>query len=409
MSSDHTTVAVILYKPKILSNGEHPLMLRVTKSGVRKYLGIGISCRAEDWDLKRELPKKGHPQKGWIDSIISKVISQCKDKIMEFKHESRDFTPDVLISAIKNPIKPTTVLQYFNTKIKAYSTSHRIGNANVYQDTCNQIQTFRKNKDFTFSQLDYSFLLNLETWLKSKGLSDNTMSLRFRTLRALFNAAILEGYAKRDLYPFDNFKISARFNGNTRRRALSKEDLKKIEAIELDQKSVHFEAQQYFLFSYYGQGISFVDMAYLKWSNFVEGRIYYNRAKTGKDLAFKVPEPALAILEYWQPLTRKSKSSYIFPILNETMHVSAQQKDDRIHKVRTRYNKSLKHIAELAKVDAHLTSYVARHTFATVLKKEGVATAIISESMGHKTEAITQTYLKNFDNSIIDEAMKNLL
>jgi integrase len=398
MSADYTTVAVILYKPKILSNGEHPLMLRVTKSGVRKYLSIGISCRVEDWDIKKQLPKKSHPHKGRIDSIISNVIRRCNDKIMEFKDEDKDFTPDVLLAALKNPDKRTTVFEYFDLKIKNFVISQQIGNSRVYIDTYNQIKTFRKNKDFTFSQLDYTFLLNLETWFKSKGLADTTMSLRFRTLRALFKSAILEGYTKQGLYPFENFKISARFSSDTKKRAISKEDLKKLEALKLDPKSADFEAQKYFLFSYYCQGINFIDMAYLKWNQLIDDRMYYNRAKTGKSMYLKVPEPAITILEYWKPATHKANNSYIFPILDESKHVTALQKYNRIEKVRRRYNKSLKHIAELAKVKDHITTYVARHTFATVLKKSGVSEGIISETMGHKTEAITRTYLKDFDN-----------
>lgn len=408
MSADHTSIAVILYKSKTLANGEHPLMIRVTQHGVRKYVTLGISSKIKDWDFKVDEPKKGHPHRSLIDSVISNIKSKYKAQILTFKQEGKDFTPDFLIASVNKPFTHKTVFEYFESRINDLEVSN-LGNASVYKDTYNQLKTFQKNKDITFSQIDYRFLVTVETFFKRNRLTDNTMSVRFRTLRALFNSAILEGYAKKEMYPFDNFKISARFNNKTQKRALLKEDLKKIESVALKLNSAHFEAQQYFLFSYYGQGINFVDIAHLKWSNLINGRIFYKRAKTGNEITFKVPEPALSIIEYWRPITQQPKSSYIFPILNESIHISPKQMKDRIRKVRARYNKSLKHIAELAQVDAHLTSYVARHTFATVLKNSGVSTAIISESMGHQTEAITQTYLKSFENSIIDEAMENLL
>jgi integrase len=409
MATEYTTVAVILYKSKTLSNGEHPLMIRVSKNRVRKYISLGISCLPKNWDTKSNLPKKGHPNKEKIDSIISKAISQYKDKIIDFKHEGKDFTPDALISEAHNSVKKTTVLKYFEIKVQNLKDCKKIGNSKVYHDTYNQIKNFNDNKDITFSQLDYNFLLKLENHLRSKGNADNAMSVRFRTIRALFNAAIAENYAKKELYPFDEFKISERFNSKTQKRAITKDDIKKIEAAVLNKKSAAFEAQQYFLFSYYGQGINFVDIANLKWSNLINGRVFYKRAKTGNELNFKLPQPALTIIEYWKPVTQTSNNAYIFPILNEAIHLSPTQKHNRIHKVLTRVNKDLKQIGKEAKIDTPITSYVARHTFATVLKRSGVSTAIISESMGHQTEAITQTYLKSFENSIIDEAMENLL
>ena len=409
MATEYTTVTVLLYKSKTLSNGEHPLMIRVSKNRVRKYISLGLSCHPKNWDTKSNLPKKSHPQKEKIDSIISKAVSQYKDKIIDFKHEGKDFTPDVLISETHNPVKKTTVFKYFEMKVQNLKNSKQIGNAKVYHDTYSQVKSFNNEKDITFSQLDYNFLIKLENHFKAKGTTDTAMSVRFRTIRALFNSAVAENYVKKDLYPFDKFKISERFNIKTQKRAITKDDIKKIEAVVLDKKLAAFEAQQYFLFSYYGQGINFVDIANLKWSNLINGRIFYKRAKTGNELSFKLPQPALAIIEYWRPVTQRSNSAYIFPILNEEKHLTPTQKHNRIHKVLTRVNKDLKEIGKTAKIDTPITSYVARHTFATVLKRSGVSTAIISESMGHQTEAITQTYLKSFENSIIDEAMENLL
>lgn len=409
MATEYTTIAVILFKSKTLANGEHPLMLRVTKNRVRKYIAVGLSCNEKDWDANKNLVKKSHPNKDVMNSIISKALKPYSDKVLDFKNEEKDFTPAVLISEAKNPVKKITVFDYFDLKIQRLKESKQIGNAKVYNDTQNQIKTFNGDKDFTFSQLDYNFLLKFESHLKSKGLTDNAISVRFRTTRALFNAAIAEKYAKEELYPFNQFKISERFSTKTQKRAITKDDIKTVEALKLTEGSAAFEAQQYFLFSYYGQGISFIDMANLKWNNIINDRIFYKRAKTGGELSFKLNQPAFAIIDYWKPVTKIENDSYIFPILNANTHITPTQKHNRVHKVLTRVNKDLKDIGKDAKIETPLTSYVARHTFATVLKRSGVSTAIISESMGHQTEAITQTYLKSFENSIIDEAMGHLL
>lgn len=217
------------------------------------------------------------------------------------------------------------------------------------------------------------------------------------------------GYVKKDSYPFDKYKISERFSTKTKKRAITKDEMMKVAALQLDPNSTDYEAQQYFMFTYYGTGINFVDIANLQWQNLSNGRIFYKRAKTGQELSFALPQPALDIIESLSKSPNRNGNTNIFPILNRSIHITATQIKNRIKKVMRRVNKDLKAIGESVGIETPLTTYVARHSFATILKRSGVATAVISESMGHQTEAVTQTYLKSFENSIIDEAMKHLL
>ena len=101
-------------------------------------------------------------------------------------------------------------------------------------------------------------------------------------------------------------------------------------------------------------------------------------------------------------------SPYLFPVLSP-FHKTEVQVANRLHKVLAKVNKHLKEIGEKLELPIPLTTYVARHSYATVLKRAGVSTAIISESLGHSSEKITQTYLDSFDNEQIGNAMKNLL
>jgi integrase len=409
MATEYTTITAILYKSKTLANGEHPIMLRVSKNRKRTYSSLQISCRPDLWDDAKNLPKKKHPHKDHIEAIISKSITAHKDKLMEMKHDGKDFTPDVLIAEATKKTKRTTLFSFFEEKIQSLKDRKQIGNSKVYQDTLNQVKKFTNSKDITFSQVDFGFLLKLETYFKAKGISDNALSVRFRTIRAIFNAAIAENYIKKDNYPFTKFKIAERYSTKTRKRAITKEDIKNIEKVNFEKGSTVYEAQQYFLFIYYAQGINFMDISHLKWSNLIDGRIFYTRAKTGGEMNIKLPAPALSIIENFKNTETVAMDDYIFPVLSKDFHKTPMQQHNRIRKVMSRLNKDLKEVAEKAEVKAHLTTYVARHTFATVLKRSGVSTAIISQSMGHQTEAITQTYLNSFENNIIDEAMENLL
>lgn len=408
MKDINTTVAVILYKSKVLANGEHPLMLRVTKNRKVSYKSLGLSCDPKYWNFEKNEPRKNHPNRALLESIILKKETEYNNKALDLKALDRDFTSASLIDGIEQKVRRVTVLNFFQEIIDRLVTSKQIGNANIYKDTFRSVKAFVKNRDFTFFELDYNFLIKYETYLRGNHLTDTSLSVYFRTLRAVYNRAIKESAARLQDYPFKLFQVS-KFDTTTRKRAIAKIDIKKIEALELPENTIRFNARQYFLFSYYGSGINFIDMANLKWHDILADRLVYNRSKTGKDINFKLLGPARQILDYWKPITGKSLTNYIFPILDASKHITPTQIDNRVTKVIGQVNKELKTIGIMAGIEVPLTTYVARHTFATVLKKSGVATAVISEAMGHKTEAITQTYLKSFENEILDNAAENLL
>ena len=228
----------------------------------------------------------------------------------------------------------------------------------------------------------------------------------------LYNRAIADKVVKRDNYPFNDFKVSE-FHEQTMKRAISKEDIKRI--IDLDLRTVTTFHSPYlslgrdlFLFSYLSCGINLTDMARMRYCGIFEGRLSYHRQKTGKLISFQLQPMALDIIEkYRKP--DAAPNDYVFPILDRRIHKTEVQKRDRIHKVMKATNRALRRIGEVLDIPIDLTTYVARHSYATVLKRSGVSTAIISESLGHSSEKVTQIYLDSFENSQIDEAMKNLL
>ena len=145
-----------------------------------------------------------------------------------------------------------------------------------------------------------------------------------------------------------------------------------------------------------------------RYSDIVDGRLVFNRQKTGKLLSFQLQPAALDILDkYRQP--NAHPQDYVFPVLRRSVHITAQQQYGRVQRTNKRINRYLKLIGEHLHLPITLTTYVARHSFATVLKRSGVSTSIISESLGHSSEKITQIYLDSFENSQIDAAMQNLL
>lgn len=151
-------------------------------------------------------------------------------------------------------------------------------------------------------------------------------------------------------------------------------------------------------------GINFVDVSHLTRNNIQDNQLVYVRKKTKKLIRLPLQPKALELINKYSKLN----NPYLFPILN-SFHKTEQQKANRVHKVITKVNKRLKDIGKELNIPIDLTTYVARHSFATVLKRSGVNTSIISESLGHSSEKVTQIYLDSFENSQIDDAMKNLL
>jgi integrase len=203
-----------------------------------------------------------------------------------------------------------------------------------------------------------------------------------------------------DAYPFRAYKVS-KVSQQTAKRALSKNDIMNI--INYRGKSeLETLAIDVFTFSYFTAGINFIDIALLKAENIMDSRVIYYRHKTKKRIIVPLQPKALELIDKYRGGT------YIFPILS-AYHKTEVQKADRLHKVLAKVNKYLKRIGEKLNLPIPLTTYVARHSYATVLKRSGVATSIISESLGHSTERITQVYLDSFGNDQMDEAMRNLL
>nr|WP_292960803.1 site-specific integrase [Muricauda sp. UBA7809] len=207
------------------------------------------------------------------------------------------------------------------------------------------------------------------------------------------------------LTPFRTYKVS-RLKGRSAKRALTFEEVKGIINLDLSDNPVLLDSKNYFVFSFYTRGMNFADMMKLKWKDINGGNIYYTRSKTKGNYTIKILPPVQEILDHYRENSLGTK--YVFPILLHD-ELTPNQIENRKTKVLKNYNKELKAIAELANIEKPVTSYVAYHSFANCLKQKGVATDIISESLGHQNMAITQAYLKELDTSVVDRVIEFLL
>ena len=396
------TIKVLCYKSKTLSNGEHPLMVCVCKDGKRKYQSLGISIKAEQWDFKTNQPKTKCPNRERILLLINEKINELQKTVLDKRIAGKDFTAATLIESTTKNKSHKTVGEYYLTYIQNLKKEKRIRYAGMLEVSYNSFVKFNKHLDIPFSDIDVAWLKKYELWMKEQNLSVSTISTRVRHLRAVFNLAIAEHSIKNDCYPFRNYKVS-KLNKQTPKRAIAKKDVMRIMGYQ-GKSEMECLAIDVFVFSYLNAGINFIDIAKLKHSNIVESHLIYNREKTKKLINVPLQPKALEIIAKYQ----SDKSPYLFPILSP-FHKTEVQIANRLHKVLAKVNKHLKEIGEKLNLPIPLTTYVARHSYATVLKRAGVSTSIISESLGHSSERVTQIYLDSFDNEQIDEAMKSLL
>ena len=222
-----------------------------------------------------------------------------------------------------------------------------------------------------------------------------------RVIRALFNKGIKAGLIEKEAYPFTYYSIP---QTPTEKRALNAEDLRKILEIELPREEVLYRYRNYFVCSFFLYGMNFTDMAYLKVGNIIDGRIKYQRKKTGKLYNIKITKQLSQILSIY--LEGKEKQDYIFPVIKRE-NLAKQERE--INWERQRYNRGLKKIQKLCGIEQKLTTYVSRHSFATQALWHNVPLEAISAMLGHSKLNTTQIYLKSLPTNILDEYNEKLI
>lgn len=401
---------IILYTQKTLSTGEHPIILRIIKDRKQRKISIGANCSPELWDVKNNQPKRKHPYFNEICVAISGIKEKANREILNFQNSGSSFSIDELIAAIglNSKQETITVFDFFDKTIKSKIEKGKVGYANAFIEAKSKLLNYRKGRDLEFSDVTPNFLKKYEEELSAQSLMSNTIFYYLRTFNTLLGYARRDKLIKPDFNPFKDFGFAKYRKVKTKKRAITREDLYKIENIELHKNSRLFRSRALFVFSYYCGGINFIDMAKLQWQNIVKGRLEYIRSKTNENFNPILLKPALNILEYFKERNYQGESSYIFPILSE-FHKTPTQKKDRIKKANKQTNEDMREIASKLGITENPTTYVARHSFATIQKKKGTPTSVISEMMGHDSEKTTRIYLDSFGNDVIDEAMRNLL
>lgn len=264
--------------------------------------------------------------------------------------------------------------------------------AERFSTTIRSLRNYLNGSDVPLEEVDATMMLGYEQWLKERGLCRNTTSFYIRNLRTIYNHAVSEGLVVSSS-PFKHVYTGI---DKTAKRALPLDVLRQLKDLNLELNPRMELARDIFMFSFYTRGMSFIDMAQLTKNNLHGGVLTYRRQKTSQLLCIKWEKPMQEIVMKYQT----DKSPYLLPII-------VGEGDSFRKRYKNAYNriaKQLKKIGEMIGLYVPLTTYVARHSWASAAKTNNVAISTISEGLGHDSEKTTRIYLSSLDTSVVDNA-----
>lgn len=291
-----------------------------------------------------------------------------------------------------------TVFNLIALRISELKNQGRIRTSETYRSTLASFRRFRDNHDLNLRRLTPKVVGEYERYLLNKGLCLNTTSFYMRILRSSYNRAI-----EMNIIPEANpFKRVYTGIARTRKRALDLKTIIKIKKLPLKEGSTAQLARDLFILSFYMRGISFIDLCYLRKCDVRNGFINYYRRKTGHRLRIAItPEINEIIMQY-----RAEQTPFLLSLLT-SMEENEQRREYRRKSGQINYH--LLRIGDQLGIPQPLTLYVARHSWATAAKSNGIPIQIISEGLGHNSESTTKIYLSSLETSAVDRANKIII
>lgn len=394
-----TSVKLMLNKGRRLNNGTYPLVFQVIHNRKKKLLYTGFRVKEESFnELKEKIIDDADAVLTATDITrmnreLRKMRNLIHTRIQRLERTTESFTvEDVLAqSTHANVRQQFYILRYIDMQIERKKALKKEGTAAAYKSTRSSLAKFLDGSDIRMSAIDLRFIRRYEDFLYNSGVGVNTVSYYLRNLRTLYNQAVIDGYRPNGEYPFAKAQTRP---AKTVKRALSREDLQTLATLKLEDASELKFACDLYLFSFYAQGMAFVDIVLLKKSNIYNGVLTYSRHKSKQFIRIAVTPQMQELMDKYE-----TEGEYVFPIIRDDS--SSEYAQYRL--ALGRINRHLKRIAAMIDINIPLTTYTARHTWATLARDCGAPVSVISAGLGHTSEEMTRIYLKEFDVSQLDK------
>ena len=298
-------------------------------------------------------------------------------------------------------------MDYLDKQVKFKKSIGKIRTSEIYESLWKKLHNWLNGQKLYFDEVTGDKMQEFEAYMKSQGNCLNTISAYFRPLRATYNKAIDEELIEAPkTSPFKRVYIG---NEKTIKRAIPISRIKYIANMDFNaipglhkstKKSMEY-ARDMFMFSFCMRGMSFVDMAYLKKKDLKNGHITYRRKKTGQLLNVEWTRQMQNIVDKY----KFNATGYLLPIILREDGTERRQYQNQMMKV----NRHLKEVANLINLTMPLSLYCSRHSWATIARGKDIPLSVISEGLGHDSEATTQIYLDSIKSSEVDKANRKIL
>lgn len=378
-------------------------------------INTDIRITQQEWDV---IKKKTDDRNGMLLIVSKRIdadISTAYRITRALTDSGKDYTAQNIVECFKGQNRETLVssnpppygvvsgglVSFMLDRISELKQEKQYSTAANYRHTLDSFSSFAESENIgnvTLSLITETLMERYEAWLQSRGLKRNTTSFYMRILRAVYNLAVKQGLVSQ-AYPFRKVYTGIDL---THKRAAGEEAIKALNNLDLTDKPKLQLAKDLFLFSFATCGMPFVDMAYLKRSDIKDGYIRYERRKTRQPLQVKVVPLVEDIIKRY----RQDGSPYIFPVIKSTDRLSAYRE---YRTALTAYNRHLQEISEMLPEKVSLTSYVSRHSWATIARDHGGTAALIGKALGHTSERTTQIYLGSINDTAIDRMNGEIL
>lgn len=391
------SVKLMLNHSRQLKNGTYPLVFQLIHRRQKKLIYTKYRLSPDEFDPKNESLRYQSDNLRSAEEVrrINRNLRQLRQSIVRhietLEERKAPYTTADIVFRYRMEFEGLSLLNYMDRQIARKQSQGHFGMAAALRNTRLSVATFIGFRIVRIADMNVHFTKGYEEFLQKRNLSHNTVCYYIRNLKTIYHQAILDGYKTADANPFAHIHSKPR---KTIKRALDTAALRRMYETDLSLQP-HVElARDLFLFSFFSRGMPFVDIIFLKKSNITEGIISYSRRKTNQWLQVSLtPQLKTLIRKY------DNRSDYVFPILNGDDGWDTHR---QYRVALERVNRNLKHVASTCGISTPLTTYVARHSWATLAKESGAPIAVISEGLGHSSEKMTRIYLREFDRRVVD-------
>lgn len=392
----------VKFRPSLVAGREGTIYYQIIHGRKVRQLFTAYHLYSSDWDERRakvKIPRLGDRIK-FLLSLRERIhwdVERLTKIIRKLDEGGLDYTVEDIVEEFNRCAKEYSLFNFMESLIIELRQNGKTRTSETYRAALNSFKKFRNSEDIMLDCLNSKVMEAYEAWQRSKGNSANTISFYARILRATYHRAVEEEITE-NRHPFRHIYTGI---DKTVKRALPLTVIKKIKALDLSLYPQLDYARDMFMLSFMLRGMSFVDMVYLRKSDLTNGQITYRRRKTGQQLTIKWTKEMQRVLDKYP----ENESDYFLPIIR-----SAKANARSVYrKMGYIINQNLKKVALKVDITVPLTMYVARHSWASVAKTQGVPLSIISEGMGHDSETTTQIYLASLESSTVDEANNMIL